>query len=74
MANSRTVLGAQGRLATLGKAYIGRLGVRPTAIECFCSAPWARALTSTAPARSTIQLLACRQLPLPKIKKFRIQL
>ena len=27
------------------------------------SAPWARAFTSTAPARSTIQASACRQLP-----------
>jgi len=27
------------------------------------SAPWARVFTSTAPARSTIQASACRQLP-----------
>jgi len=33
------------------------------------NAPWARAFTSTAPARSTIQASACRQLPSPKIKK-----
>jgi len=30
------------------------------------SAPWARAFTSTAPVRSTIQALACRQLLPPK--------
>jgi len=33
------------------------------------SAPWARALTSTAPARSTIQASACRQLPSPQKQK-----
>jgi len=33
------------------------------------SPPWARAFTSTAPARSTIQALACCQLPSPKINK-----
>ena len=31
------------------------------------SAPWARAFTSTAPARSTIQASACRELPSPKL-------
>jgi len=31
------------------------------------NAPWAKAFTSTAPARSTIQASACRQLPSPKI-------
>jgi len=35
----------------------------------FRSACWARAFTSTALARSTIQASACRQLPLPKSKK-----
>jgi len=34
----------------------------------FRSAPWARVLF-TAPARSTIQASACRQLPSPKSKK-----
>jgi len=33
------------------------------------SAPWARAFTSTAPARSTIEASACCQLPSPKIHK-----
>ena len=33
------------------------------------SAPWARAFTSTAPARSTFQASACRQLPSPKLTK-----
>jgi len=33
------------------------------------SAPWARAFTSNAPARRTIQASACRQLPSPKLTK-----
>ena len=33
------------------------------------SAPWARAFTSTTPARSTFQASACRQLPSPKTQK-----
>jgi len=37
------------------------------------SAPWARAFTSTALARSTIQASACRQLPSPKSTKKIIQ-
>jgi len=35
------------------------------------SAPWARAFTSTAPARSTIQASACRYLPSTKLTKKR---
>jgi len=31
------------------------------------SVPWARAFTSIAPARSTIQASACRELPSPKL-------
>ena len=31
------------------------------------SAPWARALTSTAPARTKFQNKACCQLPIPKV-------
>ena len=34
-----------------------------------CCVSWARAFTSTAPARSTIQVSACRQLPSPKLTK-----
>ena len=37
------------------------------------SAPWARAFTSTAPARSTVQAPACRQLPSPNKKNIRTQ-
>ena len=37
-------------------------------VNC-CSAPWARAFTATAPARSTIQSSDCRQLSSPKYYK-----
>jgi len=37
------------------------------------NAPWARAFTSTAPVRSTIQVSACRHLPSPKLTKKRPQ-
>ena len=37
-------------------------------VNC-CSAAWVRAFTSTAPARSTIQASACRQLPSLKFTK-----
>jgi len=33
------------------------------------SAPWARAFTSTARAKNTIQASACRQLPSPRFTK-----
>jgi len=33
------------------------------------SAPWARANTPTAPARSTIQASVCHRLPSPKLTK-----